>query len=191
MAYINGNKPIVTDGLIYALDFGNSRCYTSGSTQATSLAYDRATTSISGSPAFNNDLLDFTSTKFIKRDGSLPALDPNGTFTVMFVGKYHHPGTFLRQDTLNSTINPSSSLFGFGLDSGDFSRSYPGFTSSSLQHVTYRYSEGTIDTFINGIPITASVANASLTNTAVSNALFLGDTGSGWFFWFISSILCL
>jgi hypothetical protein len=86
MAYINGNKPIVTDGLIYALDFGNSRCYTSGSTQATSLAYDRATTSISGSPAFNNDLLDFTSTKFIKRDGSLPALDPNGTFTVMFVG---------------------------------------------------------------------------------------------------------
>jgi hypothetical protein len=180
MAYINGNKPIVTDGLIYALDFGNSRCYTSGSTQATSLAYDRATTSISGSPAFNNDLLDFTSTKFIKRDGSLPALDPNGTFTVMFVGNsVSSTGTFLRQDTLNSTINPSSSLFGFGLDSGDFSRSYPGFTSSSLQHVTYRYSEGTIDTFINGIPITASVANASLTNTAVSNALFLGDTAAG------------
>jgi hypothetical protein len=179
MAYINGNKPIVTDGLIYALDFGNSRCYTSGSTQATSLAYDRATTSISGSPAFNNDLLDFTSTKFIKRDGSLPALDPNGTFTVMFVGNSTGAGTFLRQDTLNSTINPSSSLFGFGLDSGDFSRSYPGFTSSSLQHVTYRYSEGTIDTFINGIPVTASVANASLTNTAVSNALFLGDTAGG------------
>jgi hypothetical protein len=180
MAYINGNKPIVTDGLIYALDFGNSRCYTSISTQSTSLAYDRATTSISGSPAFNNDLLDFTSTKFIKRDGSLPALDPNGTFTVMFVGNsVSSTGTFLRQDTLNSTINPTSSLFGFGLDSGDFSRSYPGFTSSSLQHVTYRYSEGTIDTFINGIPITASVANASLTNTAVSNALFLGDTAGG------------
>jgi hypothetical protein len=180
MAYINGNKPIVTDGLIYALDFGNSRCYTSGSTQATSLAYDRATTSISGSPAFNNDLLDFTSTKFIKRDGSLPALDPNGTFTVMFVGNsISSTGTFFHQDTLNSTINPSSSLFGFGLDSGDFSRSYPGFTSSSLQHVTYRYSEGTIDTFINGIPVTASVANASLTNTAVSNALFLGDTAGG------------
>jgi hypothetical protein len=180
MAYINGNKPIVTDGLIYALDFGNSRCYTSGSTQATSLAYDRATTSISGSPAFNNDLLDFTSTKFIKRDGSLPALDPNGTFTVMFVGNsVSSTGTFLRQDTLNSTINPSSSLFGFGLDSGDFSRSYPGFTSSSLQHVTYRYSEGTIDTFINGIPITASVANASLTSTAVSNALFIGSGSAG------------
>jgi hypothetical protein len=179
MAYINGNKPIVTDGLIYALDFGNSRCYTSGSTQATSLAYDRATTSISGSPAFNNDLLDFTSTKFIKRDGSLPALDPNGTFTVMFVGNSTGAGTFLRQDTLNSTINPTSSLFGFGLDSGDFSRSYPGFTSSSLQHVTYRYSEGTIDTFINGIPITASVANASLTSTAVSNALFIGSGSAG------------
>jgi hypothetical protein len=179
MAYINGNKPIVTDGLIYALDFGNSRCYTSGSTQATSLAYDRATTLISGSPTFNNDLLDFTSTKFIKRDGSLPALDPNGTFTVMFVGNSTGIGTFLRQDTLNSTINPTSSLFGFGLDSGDFSRSYPGFTSSSLQHVTYRYSEGTIDTFINGIPVTASVANASLTNTAVSNALFIGSGSAG------------
>jgi hypothetical protein len=38
MAYINGNKPIVTDGLIYALDFGNSRCYTPTSSVATSLA---------------------------------------------------------------------------------------------------------------------------------------------------------
>jgi hypothetical protein len=179
MAYINGNKPIVTDGLIYALDFGNHKSYTSGFTTANSLAYDQATTSVSGSPVLTDGILDFTSTKFVKRDGSLPALDPNGTFTVMIVGKSTAEGTLLHQDTLNTTINPSSSLFGFGLDSGDFSRSYPGFTSSSLQHVTYRYSEGTIDTFINGIPVTASVANASLTNTAVSNALFIGSGSAG------------
>jgi hypothetical protein len=117
MAYINGNKPIVTDGLIYALDFGNHKSYTSGFTTANSLAYDQATTSVSGSPVLTDGILDFTSTKFVKRDGSLPALDPNGTFTVMIVGKSTAEGTLLHQDTLNTTINSPSSLFGFGLDS--------------------------------------------------------------------------
>jgi len=180
MAYVNGNKPIVTDGLIYALDFGNTRSYNSGSTTAKSLAFDQATTSVSGSPILNNGILDFTSTKFIKRDGSLSALDPNGTFTVMIVGNaVSSNGTLLKQDSLNATLSTTGSLFGFGLESGDFSRSYPGFTSSSLQHVTYRYSQGTIDTFINGIPVTASAANSSLTTTAVSNALFLGSGSAG------------
>jgi hypothetical protein len=180
MAYVNGNKPIVTNGLIYALDFGNTRSYNSGSTTAKSLAFDQATTSVSGSPIFNNGILDFTSTKFIKRDGSLSALDPNGTFTVMIVGNaVSSNGTLLKQDSLNATLSTTGSLFGFGLESGDFSRSYPGFTSSSLQHVTYRYSQGTIDTFINGIPVTASAANSALTTTAVSNALFLGSGSVG------------
>jgi len=180
MAYVNGNKPIVTNGLIYALDFGNTRSYNSGSTTAKSLAFDQATTSVSGSPIFNNGILDFTSTKFIKRDGSLSALDPNGTFTVMIVGNaVSSNGTLLKQDSLNATLSTTGSLFGFGLESGDFSRSYPGFTSSSLQHVTYRYSQGTIDTFINGIPVTASAANSTLTTTAVSNALFLGSGSVG------------
>jgi len=180
MAYVNGNKPIVTNGLIYALDFGNTRSYNSGSTTAKSLAFDQATTSVSGSPIFNNGILDFTSTKFIKRDGSLSALDPNGTFTVMIVGNaVSSSGTLLKQDSLNATLSTTGSLFGFGLESGDFSRSYPGFTSSSLQHVTYRYSQGTIDTFINGIPVTASAANSALTTTAVSNALFLGSGSVG------------
>ena len=105
MAYVNGNKPIVTTGLIYALDFSNHKSYISGSSTARSLAYDQATTSVSGSPVFNDGILDFTSTKFIKRDGSLSALDPNGTFTVMIVGKaVSSNGTLLRQDSLNATI---------------------------------------------------------------------------------------
>ena len=40
MAYINGNKPIVTDGLVYALDFGNQKSYISGSYRARSLIFN-------------------------------------------------------------------------------------------------------------------------------------------------------
>jgi hypothetical protein len=39
MATQYSNKPIVTDGLVYALDFGNPKSYVSGSTTAESLKF--------------------------------------------------------------------------------------------------------------------------------------------------------
>ena len=143
MAYINGNKPIVTNGLVYALDFGNSKSYVSGSNRARSLVFDPATTIVTGStaiPTLSTTGLTFTGSQFIQRSASLSALDPNGTFTICAVVKANTSGTLFTQNSsvgnLSGRFQSTSSLStGFTLSSGDFSRVYTGnFTGS--QHVS-------------------------------------------------------
>jgi hypothetical protein len=51
MATQYSNKPIVTDGLVYALDFGNQKSYVSGSTTANSLLYNPVPATFSTVPA--------------------------------------------------------------------------------------------------------------------------------------------
>ena len=46
MATQYSNKPIVTNGLVYALDFGNQKSYVSGSTSAFNLVYSTTTSSL-------------------------------------------------------------------------------------------------------------------------------------------------
>jgi hypothetical protein len=182
MAYINGNKPIVTNGLVYALDFGNTKSYVSGSNRAVSLAYDPAVTIVTGStaiPTLSATGLTFSGSQFIQRSASLSALDPNGTFTICAVVKANTSGTLFTQNSsvgnLSGRFQSTSSLStGFTLSSGDFSRIYTGnFTGS--QHVTYRYNSGSFDTFINGIPVTASQANTALTGSGLTSTLFINS----------------
>jgi hypothetical protein len=182
MAYINGNKPIVTDGLVYALDFGNTKSYTSGSNRARSLVFDTATTIVTGStsiPVLSSTGLTFTGSQFIQRSASLSALDPNGTFTICAVVKANTAGTLFTQNSptgnLSGRFQSTSSLStGFTLSTGDFSRIYSGnFTGS--QHITYRYNSGSFDTFVNGIPVTASQANLALTGSGLTSTLFINS----------------
>jgi surface protein len=51
MSVIGGQNPIVQDGLVYILDFGNERSYTSGSNTAQSLIYNPVTASFVVPPA--------------------------------------------------------------------------------------------------------------------------------------------
>jgi len=51
MSVIGGQNPIVQDGLVYILDFGNERSYTSGSNSAQSLIYNPVTASFVAPPA--------------------------------------------------------------------------------------------------------------------------------------------
>lgn len=182
MAYINGNKPIVVNGLVYALDFGNAKSYVSGTNRARSLVFDQATTIVTGSsaiPTLTGQGLNFTSNQWIQRSASLSALDPNGAFTICAVVKANTSGTLFTQNSsggnLSGRFQSTSSLStGFTLPTGDFSRIYTGnFTGS--QHITYRYNSGSFDTFINGIPVTASVANAALTGSGLTSTLFINS----------------
>jgi hypothetical protein len=190
MAYVNGNKPIITNGLVYALDFGNTKSYTSGANTARSMVFDPSgTTAVTSSavvqyptytlttPFFNNGVLDFQGAEFIRRTGSLSVLDPEKEFTIHIVSKVANTGNLFSINTtsgnLSTFVSQSNTTFGFNISAGDFSRTYPGLTTSSLQHVTYRYSSGSIDLFINGIPITASAVNQSLLTAVNTNALFI------------------
>ena len=182
MATQYSNKPIITNGLVYALDFGNPKSYTTGSNRAVSLVYDPATTIVTGSttiPTLASEGLTFSGSQFIQRSASLSALDPNGTFTICAVVKANTSGTLFTQNSavgnLSGRFQSTSSLStGFTLASGDFSRVYQGIFTGS-QHITYRYSSGSFDTFINGIPVTASVANAALTGSGLTSTLFINS----------------
>jgi hypothetical protein len=182
MAYVNGNKPIITNGLVYALDFGNLKSYTSGANTARSLVYDTAVTAVTGSsglPTLVNGVLNITSSQFIRRTGSLDSIDPNGAFTISLVAKPNTVGSLLTQNLTGKVFQiqstPSSSNIGFNLGTGTYSRTIPGFNSSSLQHISFRYNSGSIDTFLNGIPVTSSIANSSILPTGQLNALFFGS----------------
>jgi hypothetical protein len=187
MAYINGNKPIVTNGLVYALDFGNPKSYTTGSNRAFSLIYDPTTNIVTGStsiPALVNSVLNFTGSQFIQRSGSLPILDPTGSFTISLTVRAATTGSLFAQNltgrNLGSRITTASSDFGFNLTQGTYSRTIPNPISTNLQHITYRYNSGSIDTFVNGLPVTSSVANPSILTAVVTSSLFI-NSGSNSF----------
>ena len=62
MATQYSNKPIVTNGLVYALDFGNQKSYVSGSTSARSLTFTPTSGSFTGnlaSASLQGGLLNF------------------------------------------------------------------------------------------------------------------------------------
>jgi hypothetical protein len=182
MAFQNGNKPIVTNGLVYALDFGNTKSYTSGTNTARSLVYDTAVTTVTGSsglPTLVNGILNITSSQFIRRTGSIDSIDPNGAFTISLVARPVAVGSLLTQNLVGKVFQiqstPSSSNIGFNLGTVTYSRTIPGFNSGSLQHISFRYNSGSIDTFLNGIPVTSSIANATIFPTPQLNALFFGS----------------
>jgi hypothetical protein len=188
MAYQNGNKPIVTNGLVYALDFGNTKSYNSGSNRAVSLAYDPTVTIVTGStaiPALVSGILNFTGSQFVQRSGSLEALDPTGSFTISLTVRAATTGSLFSQNltgkNLGSRITTASSDFGFNLTQGTYSRTIPRTaTTATLQHITYRYNSGTIDTFVNGLPVTSSVANPTILTSVVTSSLFI-NSGSNSF----------
>ena len=120
MAFLNGNKPIVTNGLVYALDFGNQKSYVSGSTTANSLKYETNLTFVTGStsiPNFISPVLFFTGSQWVERTGSFNVFNPNGAFTLSIVVNARTAGTLVSQTSslgnLTSNISSTSSAFGF------------------------------------------------------------------------------
>jgi hypothetical protein len=190
MAYINGNKPIVTNGLVYALDFGNTKSYVSGSNRAVSLAYDPAATAVTGSTLYStntptgvpysNGIISLSGSQWVARTGSFSFLDPNGTFTVAYVirPRASVSGSILGQQTttsnFNTEISPTSSTVGFYYENQSYSRTITGLSTASFQYVVYRYNSGSIDFFINGVPVTSSAANNPVPNFQGLNNLFIG-----------------
>lgn len=178
MAFVNGNKPIVTDGLVYALDFGNQKSYVSGSLSVNNLTYSTVTSSIiiDGNlpiPPLVNQFLEFNwsgSSEFgiyIQRPGMFSNLTyVNGEYTICTVYNVKGAGKFFSQHNGQrfasdvSTTNLTQRFDSVGVVGRTYTRNM-----TQTQHVTYRYRSGSYDLFINGIPITASGINPSSADT--------------------------
>jgi hypothetical protein len=163
MATQYSNKPIVTDGLVYALDFGNQKSYVSGSNSARSLLFNPLTASVSGSPTFTTTgLLNLSSTSNVLTNKTFSELTINNSYTVSTLVQVKSGGTFWNQDTSPSSEASSLGTTSTGvghlvtdsayLQGTNFRR---GFNAdlSQLTHITYRNYSGSFDVFINGIPV--------------------------------------
>jgi hypothetical protein len=180
MATQYSNKPIVTNGLVYALDFGNQKSYVSGSNSARSLKFGSVTGSfayyggLSTVPNLLNGLLQLsgsgtTTGSQLVTNTQFSDLVPAGDFTIQLVVNNKGGGIFITQgpsDTrLISTLNTSTTALGWYLNpipyaqaggpgGNYYTRNYA--LSSRLQHLTYRYSSGSYDLFVNGTPVSPS-----------------------------------
>jgi len=183
MATQYSNKPIVTDGLVYALDFGNQKSYVSGSATANSLKYETNPTFVTGSTSIPNSLspvLFFTGSQWVERTGSFSVFNPNGIFTLSIVVNAITAGTLVSQTSslgnLVSNVSPTSSAFGFA--NPNYTRGIQGLSATGLNHLTYRYSSGSLDIFYNGTLVTASQATISLPTSSVVDEFYInGNNG--------------
>jgi hypothetical protein len=176
---------LVTEGLIYGIDFLNNKSYTSGSNTARNLVFDTILTTVTGSnlygpptlpvPIFNSGSLNFSGSQWMQKTGSLPFINPSGSFTVTLLVQPKTTGSLVGYNNFNIQIGPTSSIFGFFTENQNLSREVPIPNTSSFQHLTYRYLSGSFDFFINGLPVSASNSNSPVINFNGSNTLFLNS----------------
>jgi hypothetical protein len=201
MAYVNGNKPIVTNGLIYALDFGNTRSYNSGSTSAYPLNFTVANTSSVFQPfTYDENSLLFeeplgsTLYRYIKTTGSIFDLSPFNEFTITFTTQvlpslvYDSGGSFIIDN--NGDLKFAIQLNETGVDLGYYNpysetyytRRYPLDTTLNQTYITCRYNQGHFDVFADGLHLTASeqgvIPDVLVTSSYSTDINFKDTTGS-------------
>jgi len=190
MAFQNGNKPIVTNGLVYALDFGNQRTYISGSNTAYPLNFRVATTSSVFQPfTYDGTYLQYepptafnTYYRYVATTGSLFNFNTTSEFTLIFTVKAASSGSFIIDNTNNRSFAIELSTSGISLGYYNieseqyYTRTYPFLSNTNTQHITCRYSRGTFDIYLNSVPLTASaqgvVLQALATSSYSSDVLF-------------------
>ena len=198
MATQYSNKPIVTDGLVYALDFGNPKSYVSGSSSAESLKYFTTTASLSGNPTFEEleGLLNLEDNKNVLTNKIFPELTITKAFTICTLVKVKSGGVSWNQrsydasDPASRLDTDSTSIGHLVVDSAylqgtNFRRNYP-TDLTELTHITYRSLSGSLDVFINGVPVnTTGDASGMLRGSGLnlngrdnSNSFWSGSIGN-------------
>ena len=184
MATQYSNKPIVTNGLVYALDFGNQKSYVSGSTSARSLKFGSVTASVIPFLPVINQLAQFTGSQYIDTNIFFSGLQlETGNGTVMFVVQGLRPtysdNTVFSQhngvavtDRIGSMLSPTQISYGSEY-LPSITRLYNG-NYSTLKHFTFRLSSGSLDCFVNGIPVSASAYGAISPSNNGSTSLKIG-----------------
>jgi hypothetical protein len=160
MATQYSNKPIVTDGLVYALDFGNQKSYVSGSAFANNLKYSPLTSSFlrAGNPGgvnVVNNMGEFTingtTGSYVTLNMPSNPISYGGVFTLCYIGKPKSgdSGYFYGA---GDGGNPLIYFSGLEFDSSGYytGRGFP--SNDSLQFITVLHSSGSYEQYINGIP---------------------------------------
>jgi hypothetical protein len=180
MATQYSNTPLVTNGLVYALDFGNQKSYVSGSNSAFNLVYSTTTSSLNSYNSGQKGVVidntyQFTgltthpyisASYFLTNALTFLATASEYTVTAVVEPKAGDYATEPRYLAMNYTNSTTTWALGYGTSgftehgfTSIYSRRYP--VSTARQFVTYRYKSGSFDFFVNGVPVSASSINPS------------------------------
>jgi hypothetical protein len=194
MATQYSNKPIVTNGLVYALDFGNQKSYVSGSSSARNLKFDSITGSIltfggASIPNLQNGLLKMvaptsTTGSTVNTLQQFSDLIPSGDFTIQLVATFPASAIFITQGpSATRLISDGNGMFGWYINPIPYGggSNYKTITKNiptGLKHITYRYSSGSYDMFVNGVPMpTTARGSSTSTNTGTLTINGYGSIG--------------
>jgi hypothetical protein len=167
MATQYSNKPIVLDGLVYALDFGNQKSYVSGSSVARSLnfvPYVSPLVTFSGAPipTLTPNGIQFTNNFTVDTGNPFSVVSDSRAFTMMYTVRVSGNGLFATKDngnqsSLHSVLNTNLGVVGWRYYNANiFNQRQYSFTPSTINHHTWTYSSGSYTYYINGIPVTGS-----------------------------------
>ena len=196
MAFINGNIPIVTNGLVYALDFGNSRTYNTG-TKFNSLCFPNTVGSLVFPAGVQNESLIFSSSNAAATASyTFPVLNSTSSFTIQWVSVPQNttPKFFLNQElskaeTLYTKISTSSiALSLYNKQRSGFDGRLFNYSQSRKNLYTWTYDQGSHLFYVNGFPVTASSNIVSTSSNDIGtndffsfNGVFVDLSGSTFF----------
>jgi hypothetical protein len=145
--YSNNNAQEI---IIYNSNQSSNRTYIESNINS---YYNIFTPTADPTPDFDSGILNFESPDSLLTNQSFPGFSyDQGNSTIMYVGETKGTSSLFTQDTNLSVISTTSSV-GFGSTSNNIGRTYP---VTGLKHVTLRFSSGSVDCFVNGIPVPAN-----------------------------------
>jgi hypothetical protein len=194
MATQYSNKPIVLDGLVYALDFGNQKSYVSGSSVARSLnfvPYVSPLVTFSGAPipTLTPNGIQFTNNFTVDTGNPFSIVSDSRAFTMMYTVRVSGNGLFATKDngnqsSLHSVLNTNLGVVGWRYYNANiFNQRQYSFTPSTINHHTWTYSSGSYTYYINGIPVTGSDSATGGGVSLTSNLYLSGRSAAPDQFW--------
>lgn len=169
----NYNPCIITSGLIFALDAGNTKSYVGSGTTWTDLSLRKNTTTLSGTPSYsstNGGYLSFASASSQYATATNPGSLTNWTvetmvrFTSSFNGKVAMVigGQYDGVSNLNFTIGTNNAPTNYNIAVGFFNGAWRSTTGvnyalNTWVHITGTYDGSTVRQYTNGVQVDSLV----------------------------------
>jgi surface protein len=136
----------LTEILLYQSDQSSNRTYIEENINS---YYNIFTSSFDPTPDFDSDKVEFEPGTSLDTNQSFPGFSyDQGNLTLIFTGETKAASTLFSQDGTVSIISNTSSI-GYGSPTNNLGRTFP---ASGFDHVSLRFTTGSVDCFVNGIP---------------------------------------
>jgi hypothetical protein len=111
--------------------------------------YNIYTSSFTPTPGFDQGKLEFSTPDGLNTNQSFPGFSyDQGNLTLIFTGETKAASTLFSQDGTLSIISNTSSI-GYGSPTNNLGRTFP---ATGFDHISLRFTTGSVDCFVNGIP---------------------------------------